>query len=652
MATGVPKKSPNSLKQEIVLSYKGKASESDVMATPPSVLDSFGQDIHLHPNRLYYGDNLNILANLLNDKSVCGQIRLVYIDPPFSTQSAYLSRNQKYAYEDTLTGVDFIEFLRRRLILLKELLADNGSICLHLDEKMVFHLKLIMDEVFGAENYRNCITRKKCNPKNYTRKTYGNIADYILFYTKSSGYVWNRPFEPWTEERSKEYQYTEPETGRRFMKVPIHAPGVRKGETGKPWRGTMPPPGKHWQYPPSKLDEMDTRGEIFWSANGNPRRKVYLDENPGIGVQDIWMDFKDAHNQNIRITGYPTEKNPEILKRIILASSNPGDLVLDCFSGSGTTLAIASQLKRRWIGADNSYEAIKTTLERFKNGTQPMGDFVNKKNSRKQKNSNQLSLFDSLGPEAVNNESSENCNPVSDFVFISETNRLHEIDSSVKNMIQQVKMYETQIKPSTGIRETVNFSTALDYLKNKDKKLGQIITEVGPCLLSPKSSEFVCLVDAIISQQLSMKAANSIRERVRKLFGRKRTDAKTFSKIDKSKLAEAGLSKRKISYISDLSEKILAGMIDLSELAFLTDDKISDKLTQVKGIGPWTVEMYMIFALNRPDVLPIHDLAFRNGIAEKYKINANDDKQIIQITDKWKPYRSIASWYIYRYLDI
>jgi adenine-specific DNA-methyltransferase len=144
------------------------------------------------------------------------------------------------------------------------------------------------------------------------------------------------------------------------------------------WHGMMPPPGKHWQYTPETLDAMDTRGEIFWSSNGNPRRKVYLDESEGIPAQDIWLDFKDAHNQNIEITGYPTEKNPAMLKRIIEASSNPDDLVLDCFSGSGTTLDVASQLKRRWVGVDNSLEAIKTTLNRFAHGTQPMGDYVDK----------------------------------------------------------------------------------------------------------------------------------------------------------------------------------------------------------------------------------------------------------------------------------
>jgi adenine-specific DNA-methyltransferase len=319
-----------------------------------------------------------------------------------------------HAYEDVLHGEEFIEFLRKRLILLREILAEDGSIYVHLDEKMVFHIKVIMDEVFGAENYRNCITRKKCNPKNYTRKKYGNISDYILFYTKSDSYVWNRPLEDWTETRAKEYQYIEPETGRRFMKVPIHAPGVRHGATGQPWRGKMPPSGKHWQFPPEKLDEFDAKGEIFWSSNGNPRRKVYLDENAGIGVQDIWMDYKDAHNQNIKITGYPTEKNPDLLKRIIEASSNEGDLVLDCFSGSGTTLAIANLLNRRWIGIDNSREAIKTTLARFSKGTEAMGDFVN--SNRTQAEQQEGLLFDfEPAPLQANPH-----NPITDFNLFAE----------------------------------------------------------------------------------------------------------------------------------------------------------------------------------------------------------------------------------------
>jgi adenine-specific DNA-methyltransferase len=394
MATGIPKAkgrtsgktTKSDLAQQpsidIKLSYEGKASELEILNTPPAKLmrDTSVGESDDAPNRLYFGENLAVLAALALDPSVRGQVRLVYIDPPYATKSIFQSRQQTDAYSDLLEGAHYIEFLRARLILLRELLADDGSIYVHLDDNMAFHAKAIMDEVFGRSNFRNWITRKKCNPKNYTRKTFGNVSDYILFYTKTSEYVWHRPVEEWTAKRAeKEYQYSDEKTGRLFKKVPIHAPGVRNGETGKPWRGMMPPPGKHWQYKPSTLDEMDARGEIYWSPTGNPRRKIFLDESKGVPVQDIWLDFRDAHNQNIHITGYPTEKNPALLQQIIGASSDEGDLVLDCFAGSGTTLEVAHQMDRRWIGIDNSPEAIRVMHQRFASGLEPMGDFVNAK---------------------------------------------------------------------------------------------------------------------------------------------------------------------------------------------------------------------------------------------------------------------------------
>ncbi len=432
------------------LEYAGKAAGGAILAQSPSeVARLWPHAEQCRENRLYFGDNLGILASLLRDKEVLGKVRLVYIDPPFATQTMFHSRKLDHAYEDVLSGAEFVESLRKRLVILHELMARDGSIYLHLDEKMIFHMKIVLDEIFGPENYRNCITRKKCNPKNYTRKTYGNVSDYVLFYTKSESYVWNRPVEAWTEGRDKEYQYVEPETGRRFMKVPVHAPGVRNGATGTSWRGVPPPPGKHWQFPPKTLDQMDARGEIFWSANGNPRRKVYLDESPGVGVQDIWLDFRDAHNQNIRITGYPTEKNPELLKRIIAASSNAGDLVLDCYCGSGTTLAAASQLGRRWIGVDNSLEAIRTALRRFAVGTEPMGDFVSQRKelppSPKAGKIKQRSLFHAVEDDSALPPAEHGHHPILDFALLAEI-------SAADALAEIVRGWEDQRKSVTGLR--------------------------------------------------------------------------------------------------------------------------------------------------------------------------------------------------------
>ncbi|MFA6176904.1 MAG: site-specific DNA-methyltransferase [Phycisphaerae bacterium] len=399
---------------DITLSYEGKQSERAILGTSPAQFERVTTEGACGEarNRFYSAENLSALAALRNDPAVCGKVRLVYIDPPYATKSVFQSRQQNDAYSDLLEGAHYIEFLRARLIFLRELLADDGSIYVHLDDNMAFHAKAIMDEIFGAANFRNWITRRKCNPKNYTRKTFGNVSDYILFYSKTDEYVWHRPVEAWTPQRAdKEYQYTDAKTNRRYKKVPVHAPGVRNGETGQLWHGMMPPPGKHWQYRPGTLDEMDARGEIYWSPTGNPRRKVFLDESDGIPVQDIWLDFRDAHNQNIHITGYPTEKNPALLKQIIEASSNEGDLVLDCFAGSGTTLEVAHRLNRRWIGIDNSPESRRVILQRFARGLEPMGDFVKKEQS----GDDELDLFQGAAEKGASLNGNGDHAPIREF---------------------------------------------------------------------------------------------------------------------------------------------------------------------------------------------------------------------------------------------
>lgn len=370
MATGIPKTKWNG---ELLTSN----SENEQFTYHPIWKNSESA------NRLYFGDNRAVMADLLKDESIKGNIRLIYIDPPYATNSVFQTRKQQDAYTDLLTGNDYIAFMRERLLLMKELLANDGSIYVHLDNKMIFHIKVLMDEIFGSSNFRSMITRKKCKSKNFTKNSFGNISDYILFYTKSANAIWNKQFDEWTDEKIlKEYPFIEEETGRRHKRVPIHAPGTRNGETGKMWRGMMPPEGKHWQFIPEKLEKFEQKGEIYWSKNGNPRRKVYLDESNGIAIQDIWLNYLDVNNQNTQTTGYPTEKNVDMLKRIILASSNKGDLVMDCFAGSGTTLVAADELHRNWIGVDIGGESLKVILNRFQNGTQTLDNHTNEEKEK------------------------------------------------------------------------------------------------------------------------------------------------------------------------------------------------------------------------------------------------------------------------------
>ena len=384
MSTGIPSKKSTEIKSNsISISYNGKLSIDEIFEKPYSM---YTKSLTVNSdektaNQLYFGDNLDVLLFLLNS-GYREKINLVYIDPPFATNSDFVNREQKHAYSDSLTGCEYVEFIRERLIILHELLAPTGSIYVHLDNKMAFTIKLLMDEIFGENNFRAFITRKKCSTKNYTRNTYGNISDYIMFYTKSNSYTWNRPYEPWDYERMlEEYPCTDEKTGRRYKKVPVHAPGIRNGETGKEWHGMLPPKGKHWQYTPQKLDELDKNGEIYWSPTGNPRRKVFCETQKGIPLQDIWLDYRDSINQSQKTTGYPTEKNIELVKIIVEASSNPNDIVLDCFAGSGTTLGAAYECNRSWIGVDNSLESMKAISKRFCNGMEVYGDYVNSRNS-------------------------------------------------------------------------------------------------------------------------------------------------------------------------------------------------------------------------------------------------------------------------------
>jgi len=362
------------------LEYSEKASRSEILRdTPATEMESVEQvgPSQNESNLLIQGDNLPVLKTLCENERVRGEVELVYIDPPYSTDRVFSTRSIYYrddvdlekgefAYEDDLSGGEYLEFLRERLIIIYELLSEDGSIYLHLDEEYAFSVKIIMDEIFGENNFINWITRRKCSSKNYTRNQYGDITDYLMYYSKSDDPIWNRPYREWEDDHAeKEYPKVEEETGRRFKLVPIYAQGERNGKTAEPWKGMDPPEGKHWFTTPEKLDKLDEEGRIYWSRNGNPRKKVYLDESDGVPYTNLWMNFRDAHNQNIDVTGYPTEKNQDMLEMIVEASSNEGDLVLDCFCGSGTTLAAASNLERQWIGIDSSELAIEVSTDRL-----------------------------------------------------------------------------------------------------------------------------------------------------------------------------------------------------------------------------------------------------------------------------------------------
>jgi len=325
----------------------------------------------MNGNLLIKSENIEALKYLLDVKGLRGKVDLIYTDPPFATDCDFRmsgnraatvshSRSGQIAYTDHLLGKDFVEYIRERLLLMRELLSDRGSIYLHTDYKIGHYLKVMMDGVFGIDNFRNDITRVKCNPKNFKRIGYGNIKDMILFYTKTDNPIWHEPKMPYTAKDLERLFPKVDKMGRRYTTVPLHAPG--ETQNPKRFKGILPPEGRHWRTAPELMEQWDKEGLIEWSESGNPRKIIYADEKEGKRMQDIW-EFKDP-----QYPIYPTEKNIDFIRMIVRTSSDEGSIVVDPFCGSGTTLMAAATERRNWIGIDRSEAAIKVTKERMMMG--------------------------------------------------------------------------------------------------------------------------------------------------------------------------------------------------------------------------------------------------------------------------------------------
>lgn len=321
-------------------------------------------------NKLILGENLKALAYLLQ-LGYKGNIDLIYIDPPFATNLDFTwtpsranavspSKKGILAYSDKVLGQSFLNDLKSRLILAKELMSEMGSIYVHIDCKIGHYVKILMDEIFGFNNFRNDISRIKCNPKNFTRLGYGNEKDMILFYTKTKKAIWNEPFWKYTENDIKKLFPKIDSDGKHYTTVPLHAPG--ENLVPQSFKGIMPPSGRHWRTDVNTLMRWDKEGLIEWSNSGNPRKKIFADLQNGKRVQDIWS-FKDPQKPL-----YPTQKNLDLLRLIVQTSSNRESMVLDFYCGSGTTLLAAQELGRNWIGVDSSPLAIKIANQRLQKG--------------------------------------------------------------------------------------------------------------------------------------------------------------------------------------------------------------------------------------------------------------------------------------------
>lgn len=343
------------------LNYKNKKSYNEIINSIPNQKLKLEKKSLTSANMLIQGDNISVMKSLLEEYS--GKIDLIYIDPPFGTGQDFSLYDNDTAYKDTLIKSDFLEFLRARLYLMYELLSEEGSLYLHIDKNISHYVKIILDEIFGYKNFINEISRIKCNPKNFSRKAYGNVIDSIFYYSKNrDNQIFNNITTAITSDEIDKLYLKIDNRGRKYTTHPLHAPGETKnGNTGSEWRGMLPPKGRHWRYNVSVLEELYQNNLIEISSTGNPRKIVYVDEHKGKKKQDLW-EYKDKGKSFI---SYPTEKNFDMLSFIIKNSSNKNSIVMDCFGGSGSTAINANLNGRRFITIDQSEVSINTIKANF-----------------------------------------------------------------------------------------------------------------------------------------------------------------------------------------------------------------------------------------------------------------------------------------------
>jgi len=352
-----------------------------------SLFDTSGRQISGWTNKLIWGDNKLVLSSLkggplrrqIEDE---GGLKLIYIDPPFDVGADFSmdieigdesftkkpSVIEEIAYRDTWgKGADsFISMIYERLKLMHDLLAADGSIYVHCDWRVNSYMRLILDEVFGKNNFINEIIWKRTTAHGDSKqgaKRYDIVHDSIYYYVKNRDrFVWNTTYIPFSDIQIQQ-QYNKEECGRKYRLVTPTAskPG---GDTLYEWRGVRPPKGRYWAYTREKMEDFEKQGKLYYSNTGQPYIKYFLDERPGVAAQTIWSDIMLAPTAIERID-YPTQKPEKLIERIIKASSNEGDLIADFFCGSGTTLAVTEKLGRKWIGADLGRFSIHTTRKRM-----------------------------------------------------------------------------------------------------------------------------------------------------------------------------------------------------------------------------------------------------------------------------------------------
>ena len=356
--------------------------------TQGELFDSRGRQQKGWTNKLIWGDNKLILSSLKagalrQQIEDAGGLKLIYIDPPFDVgadfsmdieiggETFHKEANllEQIAYRDTWgRGADsFIAMIYERLILMRDLLAEDGSIYLHMAPSMSPFIELAMNEVFGRDRVLSSIVWQRATAHGNVGVRYATVTDRIIVATRSEHYVWGSPYQPYSKDYvESHYSSIEPGTGKRFTLRDVTAPMTRASASQiYEWRGVRPVGSRCWSFTEKRMNELFEAGKIVMTGGKMPRMKLYLEEMPGIPATDLWSDISAVNSQAREDTEYPTQKPEALLERIIKASSNEGDLIADFFCGSGTTAAVAEKLGRKWIATDLGKFGIHTTRKRL-----------------------------------------------------------------------------------------------------------------------------------------------------------------------------------------------------------------------------------------------------------------------------------------------
>lgn len=519
-----------------MLNWRGKRPFTSTQYYPAQLKEIYGEEVDGWRNKIFWGDNLQVMSHLL--KEFRNQVKFVYIDPPFDSNADYkkqiklkgktIERDygvfEEKQYTDIWASDEYLQYLFERIVLIRELMSDEAVIFLHCDYRKVHYIRCILEEIFGQKNLINEIIWKRkggsANPKN----RYGVVTDTILAFSKSPKYKFIPQYTLETAEAKKyiEERFNKTINGRKYMLAPIE----RNASIGKrdnliyEHKGYTPALG--WMMSKSKLEQMDRDNKLHWNSKGNPNRRVFLDEYKGQPIENLWTDIFVINPMASERLDYPTQKPEALLERLMLTTTNPGDLTFDCFMGSGTTQAVAKRLGRKFIGADINLGSIQTTTKRL------LQDQSNQNDSQTtmslDRNTNAINKYSGIEFYVVNNYEIFN-NPIEAKELIIEALEINKFDKGglfdgEKDGFVVKVMPINRIATKADLSEIIN---GFDY-KSFEKRVAQNpkkpVERISLVCMGHEPDLAVTLVNEVLPYKIEVEVVDILRDKQELQFKR------------------------------------------------------------------------------------------------------------------------------------